>query len=473
MNLNIRAKVILAVGLSLIIIFAVVMYLLVAESSEQLRSDLNRESKAFASLATTPIGNAFLTYQYSGTAHISQQINNYLDQDSDVTSVSIVSISGKTIYSQTGTNMSLSANQASTFEPLYNSTPSGYINQVIEPLIEQGGVHRYAIVYDISTTRVQQNVANVIRLILAIGFGVLILSIAATSLLLNRLFIKPIRGLSKSADIISGGNYNEQIISKNKDEIGVLANSLNKMAESLKDDITKLKEVDELKSEFMMIASHNLRTPISVMKGYMEMAETAETAAELKHIIETIGSRVTQLHTLAEDVLAVATLESGSKPNMTPIPMKQLLDSIANEFQPLAVKKGVEWTFVNEVPAECKIEINQASLTGAITDIVDNAIKFTDKGGSVHFECRINDQNLSISVKDTGIGIAADEMSKLFTKFHRGTSTLTYNYEGVGLGLYMSKLIINQHGGDIKLESQLNKGTTCLVTIPLTNLQLK
>jgi signal transduction histidine kinase len=467
MNLNIRAKVFLAVGLSLVVIFGIVLYFLVAESSSQLRSDLNRESKSFASLATTPIGNAFLMYQYSGTTLISEQINNYLSQDSDITSVSIVSVSGKTVFNQIGSTATIPASQASTFQPLYSSTSGGYVNQIIEPLIEQGGVHRYAIVYEISTNRVQRNVDNVIHLILVIGLGVLILSIAGTGLLLNRLFIKPIRGLSKSADIISSGDYNQQIVSKNKDEIGVLANSLNKMAESLKADITKLQEVDKLKSEFMMIASHNLRTPISVMKGYLEMAETADTVVGLKHIIDTIADRVTQLHLMAEDVLAVATLESGSKPVMVPVPMKALLDSVADEFGPLATKKGVGWTFTNDVPLECQATISQGSLTTAITDIVDNAIKFTKEGGSVSFDCRLTDNQIIVKVADTGIGIAPEEVSKLFTKFHRGTSTLTYDYEGVGLGLYMSKLIINQHGGYIKMESGLNKGTTCLITLPV------
>jgi signal transduction histidine kinase len=469
MNLNIRIKVFLAVGLALVLIFGVVMYLLVTESTNQLRSDLNRESKSFASLATTPIGNTFITYQYSGTALISQQVNNYLELDPDITSVSVVSISGQTLYSnQAGGSPSIMATNASSFQPKYEVNSGGYIDQVVEPLVESGGVHRFAVVYQISTNRVEQSVANVIHLILAIGIGVLIISIAGTSLLLNRLFINPIRELSRSADIISGGKYNQQIVAKNKDEIGRLANSLNKMAESLKADITKLQEVDKLKSEFMMIASHNLRTPITVIRGYLELSESTQTVEALKKILGTIGDRVTQLHLMAEDVLAVATLEAGAKPAMAAVSMKAFLDSIAAEFKPLAEKKGLHWTFSNEVPPDLNMAISQATLNSAVADVVDNAIKFTNTGGSVSFEVRPVDNQLHIKVTDTGIGISPEETSKLFTKFHRGTSTLTYDYEGIGLSLYMSKLIINQHGGDIKIDSHLNEGTTCFITLPLS-----
>jgi signal transduction histidine kinase len=470
MKLNIRAKVFFAVGLALVLIFSLVMYMLVTESTNQLRSDLNRESKSFASLATTPIGNTFILYQYSGTTLISQQINNYLGLDSDVSSVRVVSLSGKVLYTnQTGMPANISAARASSFQPVYGVNSNGYIDQVIDPLVETGGVHRYAVVYQISTKRVEQNVTNVIRLILVIGLAVLIVAITATNLMLNRLFIQPIRRLSKSADVISSGKYDEQILSNHKDEIGVLANSLNKMAGSLKADIVKLQDLDKLKSEFMMIASHNLRTPLTVIQGYIEMAQDAKSVDEMKTIIDTVSGSVSQLHLLAEDVLTISTLEAGSVMPRSLTSLKPFLDSIGNEFGLLAQKKSLVWNFKNTIPAHVQLNLAQTNIRSALASIIDNAIKFTKAGGSISIDTYLEGEELVFQVSDTGIGIKPEELPKLFTKFHRGTDTLQYDYEGVGIGLYLSKLIVNQHGGQIKIKSKLHEGTVCTVTLPLNS----
>jgi signal transduction histidine kinase len=444
------------------------MYLLVTESTNQLKSDLNRESKSFAALATTPIGNEYLLYNASGTTLINQQINNYLTLDSDVRSVSIVSISGKTLYSDPNNNTStkLSVSQASAFQPIYQSTSKGYINQIIEPLIEAGGIHRYAIVYQISTERVEKNVTEVVQLILAIGLGVLLLSIVATSFMLNRLIINPIRALSKSADIISGGKYDEQIVAKNKDEIGILANSLNKMAGSLKADIIKLKDLDEMKSEFMMVTSHNLRTPLTIIQGHLEMADYSTSVDELKKSISAISESVSRLHILAENMLTISSLEAGNTMTRESTQIETFINSIGDEFQLIALKQKLDWQFKNDLGSDVKLNINQTNLRSALTGIIDNAIKFTKEGGAISINASITGNQFKFKVKDNGIGIDADELPKLFTKFHRGTDTMQYDYDGIGIGLYLSKLIITQHGGSLEIESKKGEGTLCIVTIP-------
>jgi signal transduction histidine kinase len=466
MRLNIRTKVFLAVASALVIIFALVMYLLVTENANQLRSDLNRESNSFASLATTPIGNTFILYQNSGTSLIGQQINNYLELDSDVTNVSVISISGKVLYNnQFNSAPKVSSSVASSFKPVYKSS-NGYVQQIVEPLVESGGVHRYAIVYQISTNRVERNVRSVIRLILVIGLGVLALSIAVTDFLLNRLFIRPIRELSESADIISSGNYEQQILANNKDEIGSLANSLNKMAGSLKADIVKLKDLDKMKSEFMMITSHNLRTPLTIIRGYIEMATETTNITELNKIISTISEGVDRLHLIAENMLTIATLEAGSGMNRQPARLKAFVGSIGNEFSSIAIKQNLSWNFSDSIDDKAELDINQASLRSALVGVIDNAIKFTKPGGQVTVIASLDERQFKFSVRDTGIGIDEVEIPKLFTKFHRGTDTLQYDYEGLGIGLYLSKLIINQHDGEIEIESHKGQGTSCVVTIP-------
>jgi signal transduction histidine kinase len=471
MRFNIRTKIILTVSLSLVLIFALIMYLLVTRNIEQLRTNLNQQAQSFASLATPPIGSTFLLYQDSGSIRITQQVNNFLSLDPDVTAIRIVSVDGEQLYdSHDRKNPPINADLASSFKQQYVKNQRGYIQQVIQPFFEDSGAHRYTIVYEISTKRVEQSVRATVWLILYTGIAILLVSIATTTWLLNTLFIRPLRSVSRSANLISSGDFNQQIVPKNQDEIGDLAISVNKMADFLKADIAKLRELDKLKTEFMMIASHNLRTPLTVMRGYIEMSEHAQTADELRAIIKTVQESVVRLHLLSEDLLTISTLEAGGgEIRKTPTEAAEFIGSVVSEFELLATKKELSWQFTNTVPAEAKLNLNQAGIRSALGNIIDNAIKFTKEGGSVQVTASIADNQLVFTVDDTGIGIEPDELPKLFTKFHRGTSTSKYDYEGVGIGLYLTKLLVGQHGGRITVKSEAGKGSTFTVYLPLAS----
>lgn len=467
-RLNIRSKVILTVSLSLVLIFAIIMYLLVTRAVAQFRSDLNEQSKSFASLATPPIGNTFLLYQDSGRIRITQQVNKYLSLDPDITAVRIVAVDGSQQYgSPGGAKTSISGDLASTFDPVYIKNKNGYIQRIVEPYFEDSGAHRYSIVYDISTGRVEKSIANVVRLLIYVGVASLLVSIITTSWLLNRFFIKPLRQVSRSANQVSSGDLNQQIVSTQRDEIGDLAASVNRMAESLKADITKLQELDKMKSEFMMIASHNLRTPLTLMRGYMDMARDAQTVRELKSIVDNVQEGVVRLHLLSEDLLTISSLESGGeKMKKTPTEARQFIDSVVEEFELLARKKQLDWRYINNLPDHLKLQLSQANMRSALGNLIDNAIKFTKPRGTVRVAAKLVNGQLVFSVSDTGIGIREEEVPLLFTKFHRGTSTLTYDYEGAGVGLYLTKLIVGEHGGHITVQSQVGHGSVFTVSLP-------
>lgn len=469
MRLSIRTKVILVVSLSLVLIFALIMYLTVSRSVDQLRSNLNQQSKSFAALATPPIGNTFSLYQDSGSLRITQQVNNFMALDPDVTAVRIVTIDGTELYnSQNQSYPAVSGALASSFQAQYVKNNAGYVREVIQPFFEDSGAHRYSIVYEISTKRVEQSVNDAVRLILYVGIAILATSIGATSWLLNRLFIRPLRGVSRQADIISSGDFSQQIVAKNQDEIGKLATAVNKMADHLKSDIVKLREVDKMKSEFLMIASHNLRTPLTVMRGYIDVAGYAKTTDELKKIIHNIQESVTRLNLLSEDLLTISTLETGGeKMSKSSVEAKKFIDSLTGEFELLAHQKKLNWLFSNKLPDSLRLELSQSNMHSALGNVIDNAIKFTQEGGSVSVTAVVHGDKLLFTVVDTGIGIQPDEIPKLFTKFHRGTSTETYDYEGVGIGLYLTKLIVEEHGGQISVQSEAGKGSTFSVYLPL------
>src|SRR3982751_4048425 len=134
MRFNIRTKIVLAVSVSLVFIFAVIMFLLVTRSIDQLRTSLNESSKSFASLATPPIGNTFLLYQNSGSIKITQQVNKLLELDPDVTAISIVSVDGKRLYSSRASgNNPIAPGLAASFTQRTVTDKRGYVKQVIQP----------------------------------------------------------------------------------------------------------------------------------------------------------------------------------------------------------------------------------------------------------------------------------------------------------------------------------------------------
>jgi signal transduction histidine kinase len=142
-----------------------------------------------------------------------------------------------------------------------------------------------------------------------------------------------------------------------------------------------------------------------------------------------------------------------------------VLKKLIDEYAPVARAKGIQ--FASHLPPGPQmVPLHELTFGSAIANILDNAIKFTAESGNVSLQAEQNENNFVITVTDTGVGIAAEELPKLFTKFHRGTDLMQYDYEGTGIGLYATKLIIDQHGGSIDVASTFGKGTTVTIAMP-------
>ncbi len=465
---GLRARFIGFIVALLTTIFVVIVVILIQSEGSSLRQDLLSRSKAFAALATKPIGDAYATYQDSGSVIVTQRVVGFTNLDSNVTNVSVVNISGKYGYSLHNGVAPVSVSQAASFQPIYIYHQAA-IQRIIYPYIDDNGGHQYAVVYDISSADVSRAVRNLeVSIILYSLFG-LVLSAVVTYLLINQLFLKPIRQLRDRALIISNGYYREEIVVDRHDEIGDLAQSVKQMANRLTDDIQKLKEVDKVKSEFMMIASHNLRTPLTIIDGYLEMAKTEHLSNELGDILANIQTNSQRLKIFAEDLLIISSLEAGQKIfALKRVVVNDIMKPIAEDFAAMSESKKVKFTSEFE-SAQLEIEGSEVHLRNAIYNLLDNALKFTPSGGKIDLRLVQAGDTVQIIVSDDGAGIDPSEIDKLFTKFHRGTSTLQYNYEGSGIGLYLTKLIVTEHRGTIEARSALGKGSTFTITIPLAN----
>lgn len=468
-HVGLRTKFIALIFVTLAVLLGVIAFIQVRSTSNSLRRDLNNQSKLFASLATKPIGDAFLVYKDSGTEKITEQTARFNDLNPEVANIGVVSTSGQSLFSEKADqSLTVSASQAASFESVSNYDKAGYIHQIISPYLEDSGAHRFNLVFQFSSASVVAQIAQTERSILVatvLGLG---LSAALTFLLVDWLFLRPISRLSRQALVISAGNLNQQISITNQDEIGDLAAAVNKMSESLKTDITKLTEVDHLKSEFMMITSHNLRTPLTIINGYIELlTHDPKVPLSLQKSIKLIEVNIQRLGAFTEDMLAISRVESGQD-IMTKEPTKlvEFLAELTQEFKVLTTQKKITFT-TNLTPGDYEVQMNKAHLRSAMWNLLDNALKFTKAGGQISLATRLSAQSAIITVTDTGVGIAPAEMPKLFTKFHRGTSTLEYEYEGTGIGLYATRLVISRHNGTITAKSELGKGSVFTVELPL------
>jgi signal transduction histidine kinase len=466
-RLGLQTKFIGLILILLTLIFATIAVVLIRVDSSSLRADLQDRSKAFATLATSPIGTAYETYNTSGTYLIGQRIETFQRLDPTIKSVAIVDLGGNVLFSTEEAEPVVSGVDASSFQPVYKYS-GGTIARIIYPYIGQGGAHSYAVVYDISSNEIDHAVMRLAHTILLYSVIGLILSAAVMSYLVSRWFLRPIKNVRDQAMVIATGYYAEQVRQDRNDEIGDLAASVNHMADSLKADIQKLKEVDQIKSEFMMIASHNLRTPLTIINGYVSMAQQWALSDEIKGMLKSIEANSQRLGMFAEDLLTMSSLDAGKSIfRMEETTIQKILGHAVNEFKTLAEEKQRKFT-ANLTDEEITLTASQIHLRSAIWNLLDNALKFTKPEGEIKLSVQRVGSDLEISVSDNGVGITPEEMGKLFTKFHRGTSTLTYDFEGTGIGLYITKQIVTAHHGTIAVDSTPGKGTTFIVSIPLT-----
>jgi len=237
---------------------------------------------------------------------------------------------------------------------------------------------------------------------------------------------------------------------------------------------SKLKELDRQKTEFVSIASHQLRTPLTAIKGYSSMlleGSFGELTEKPKNAVEVIYQSSNRLVNVIEDFLNITRIELGKmKYDMTVIDIAEMMKVLEGELTPFAKRRKIDFSIKLE-SAHFHTYADYGKLSQVVSNVIDNAIKYTPEG-SVHVTVsrpKNDSKNIHVVVKDTGVGIAAESIPKLFQKFIRADEVGKTHISGTGLGLYVAKQIIDAHKGDIRIESNgvVGKGSTFTITIPV------
>src|SRR6266540_6707248 len=228
----------------------------------------------------------------------------------------------------------------------------------------------------------------------------------------------------------------------------------------------RLREADRLKDEFVALISHDLRTPLTSIMGYLELTMDDETLGEeSRSYLDVVQRNSDRLLRLVNDLLFVARLEAGELDlRRTEVDLGAVVRQSVEEARPRAAAKGIELGC--EAQSVPELRADRGRMFQLLDNLISNAIKFTPEGGRVDVRLLQRGPNVRIEVVDTGIGISPEEQGRLFERFFRATTATERHIPGTGLGLYIACAIAEAHGGGIDVESEPGRGTTFCVELP-------
>ncbi|MGA1869650.1 MAG: ATP-binding protein [bacterium] len=340
------------------------------------------------------------------------------------------------------------------------------------------GITGWKFIAKIDKDELFQDIYNLYPFMGLILIGILFTGALSIYFLLDRLIL-PIEELKDSVQNITRGDFTRRITYKHNGEIAHLMECFNDMTKNLSElmvdktllqqEIEKKEKISRSKDEIVSIVSHELRNPLSVMILSFSVAKEAidnKDMDEVRKFIEIAQKSSDFLLKIVNDILDLSKIESGFlRTEKTVIDLKNVINSGASYFQHKSLEKGLELKTVFKGD-EFKILANEDYILRVFINLISNAVKFTPKG-SIEISAIEKEDEIECCVADTGIGIAPEDINKVFQKFSyikKGNIAITE--KGTGLGLSIIKEIINEHGGNIRVESISGKGTQFIITLP-------
>jgi two-component system sensor histidine kinase GlrK len=289
-----------------------------------------------------------------------------------------------------------------------------------------------------------------------------LLAIVLLSLWITKSITRPIALLKHRTREIAGGNFEGKLLVRSPPEISELAAAINSMCE-------KLHELDRLKADFFASMSHELRTPLTSIKegtGLLLEGVGGETTEKQRKLLGILAEESNRLISVVNSLLDLSKMEAGMMDyDFELTQMEPLIKRALAEIAPLVEAKKIR--LENEIDGALRpVRVDSERMLQVLRNLLGNAVKFTPNGGLVRIAANPKDGKLEISVKDSGPGIPAGNLTSIFEKFNQGNRQTPYARQGTGLGLAIAKTIITSHGGKIWAESEPGNGSTFIFVLP-------
>ncbi|TYR81698.1 HAMP domain-containing protein [Priestia megaterium] len=276
---------------------------------------------------------------------------------------------------------------------------------------------------------------------------------------ITKSIIDPLKNMKRFSHEIAGGNFSTRIPISANDEIGHVADAFNSMASSLE-------KADEQKREFLANVAHELRTPLSYVKGYSEILHD-ESLSKNEHAeyLSLIERETNRMNELVKDLLDLSQLQAEAYPlQKAPLVLAQVIEETIDVLSLSAHEKNM--TVHSELNVDVIMNGNESRLKQVFYNIIHNAIRYTNKGGSIFVKMDYDSKQIYVEISDTGIGITGDDLERLGERFFRADKARTREKGGTGLGLAIAKQIVQRHDGTLHISSIIGKGTTVTLAFP-------
>jgi len=326
-------------------------------------------------------------------------------------------------------------------------------------LLEEGKIYGVLQVGE-SLDKLNHTLWSIVVVLLTITPFVLLLGAFGSYWLARRAF-RPIHRLTRTARNIKAGDLHRRVpVPQTKDEVQALALTINEMIGRLDQSFTQQRR-------FVADASHELRTPVTVIRSITEIALTQPLNLE-EHlaVLQDLHAEAERLSQLINELLALARADEGqTQLDRELVRLDLLAYDVAACIESLAIERGISLQIEKMEPAT--VEGDTARLILAMMGLVDNALTYTNAGGTVTLKVEVTGTSACFSVRDTGIGIAQADLAHIFERFYRADPARSRSAGGSGLGLAIVDWVVRVHGGSISVESRVREGSTFRVTLPL------
>lgn len=301
------------------------------------------------------------------------------------------------------------------------------------------------------------------------GLGLVILVTAVIGVVLFGFLTRRLRGMKEVVGAFARGQFDRRIEPTSDDEIGQLAASFNQMADTIEANVEELRRTDRLRRELIANVSHDLRSPLAVMQGYLETimmkTETLDTE-ERQRYMDIVYKNTRSLNTLVGELFELSKLDAHQvEPACEAFSLAELVQDLVMQYEAKADEYDVR--LEADLPDRLSLVYADIGLVErAISNLIDNAIRYTPPGGSVRVIPTNEGDAVSVRVVDTGYGIPAEDLPHIFERFYRVEKSRSRDKGGTGLGLAIARKIMELHGTTLDVKSALNQGTTFSFSLP-------
>lgn len=298
--------------------------------------------------------------------------------------------------------------------------------------------------------------------------NLLLIALGLAVLLLFWIHLR-LRRLRQVTEKLAAGNYTERVLRPGAGESGKLGRALNLLADKVQEDIARMRRLEELRREFVANVSHELKTPLTSIRGFAETlrAGAVDDPAHRLEFLEAIESDAQRLTALVDDLLDLSAIESGRrKAVLEPVSILDIAREAAARLKPLAERRGVTLR-VYDNPELPLVKADRGQIGRVLRNLLENAVKFNREGGSAVVRAEADAEEAVILVTDTGSGIPKEDIPRIFERFYRVDKARSSDAGGTGLGLSIVKHIVEGHGGCVDVQSRLGEGSIFRVRLPL------